>query len=458
MGYESVCRGLLRLRIYFGGASSNCGAGVRPYLIRRPALAHKNLTRFSRGSMSKASLIFKIIVVEFINKSVFRTSEHVSPSHPDKVMDVLAESLYIRTLELNPLERPFVRFACDGSIKNNTVDLVGEMSHLLPRSEVKSVVTNTLEELGYGDRYLEDFDLTARGERGWNIHQIFTKQSPCIAAGVDGNSERTFGAGDIGIMNGYAVADTPDRTFAPHWMARKILRKFYRMWTLGECSGQLRPDMKCLVTMRYEKNRPVEVTSVVLCISHSVDFVPEPSLIRALRSEVEYLSNYTHTKYTSCSYYINPTGSFVNYGPLADSGQVGRKIVCDQFGGAAPVGGGNLNAKDFTKVDRSAVYLARAMANQIVRDGLAHEAVVQLAYCIGKPRAFSVNVMTDATSRRKCKMIDSAVSSVDTSVEAICDKFDLFHLAKEVQFECAAWGHIGVSGVHRYPWEDVSLW
>lgn len=397
--------------------------------------------------------------MKFNEQEVLRTSEHVSPSHPDKVCDVIAERLLAFTQKGNP----GARFACDGAIKNNVLSLVGEVSQRLDKEEENEIILQTLEELGYGTDYCKEFDLKAYGKRsGWYINKTFTGQSENIARGVDSLGETNASAGDIGIMFGYAAQEAPDLTFAPHWTAKRLLRDLYSQWKKNRGVTTLRPDMKALVTIRYVGGVPVEVTKVTLCVSHAADSNVIPEVLRSAKITLSKIQNTTGWDTDSTIIQVNPTGAFSIYGPVADSGLVGRKIVCDQYGGAAPVGGGNLNGKDATKVDRSAVYMARYMAKSIVAEGLAHEAVVQLAYEIGRPNAVSVNVETDGTPFWRKRTLRNFVAKFDTSVQAIIDRFDLYNMSHAVHDECAMWGHIGDISLHTHtdnsymlPWERI---
>lgn len=388
-----------------------------------------------------------------ISKNELRSSEHVSPSHPDKVCDLIAERLLCATKQQNP----DAFFACDGSIKNNALTLVGEVSDRLDKKEENRIIYDTLEELGYGVDYCEAFDLKAYGSRfGWYINKTFTEQSPDINVGVT-SSEEGLPAGDIGIMFGYAVDEAPDLTYLPHWIARVILRDLYGVWKDHRYTVKLRPDMKCLVTMGYLYGKPVSIKKVVVCVSH-VGTTSEiaPVVLNLVRSKLDcivHMLNLDDAVTPEIS--INPTGGFFVYGPVGDSGEVGRKIVCDQYGGAAPVGGGNLNGKDASKVDRSGVYMARYMAKRIVHEGLAREAIVQLAYEIGRPKAVSINVRTDGTPFWKNRTLRNFVKKFDTSVPAIIERFGLNNLPDYVHDEIAAWGHIGERVEAILPWEVV---
>lgn len=395
--------------------------------------------------------------MKFNDSVVLRSSEHVSPSHPDKVCDLVVERLLYETQCGNP----GARFACDGAIKNNVLSLVGEVSHRIPKDKENSIILNTLEELGYGKAYCEEFDLTAYGKRfGWYINKTFTTQSADIAMGVDSCGENRASAGDIGIMFGYASKETPCYVFAPHYISKFLMRRLYDNWET-DYSPELRPDMKALATVEYVNGVPRKLVKLVLCVSHAAGIDPTDSVLAEAHISLALLEEGLNIDCSSTNIVVNPTGQFSIYGPVADSGLVGRKIVCDQYGGAAPVGGGNLNGKDATKVDRSGVYMARYIAKNIVHEGLADQAIVQLAYEIGKPYAVSINVETDGTPFWKKKTLRNYVKTFDTSVQAIIDKFDLYHMSRTVHDECSKWGHIGsttyinVGGkeVEVFPWE-----
>lgn len=388
-----------------------------------------------------------------ISKNELRSSEHVSPSHPDKVCDLIAERLLYATKQQNP----DAFFACDGSIKNNVLTLVGEVSDRLDKKEENRIIYDTLEELGYGVDYCEAFDLKAYGSRfGWYINKTFTEQSQDINMGVVSPKEG-LAAGDIGIMFGYAVDEAPDLTYLPHWIARVILRDLYGVWKDHRYIVKLRPDMKCLVTMGYLYGKPVSIKKVVVCVSHAgTTSQIAPAVLSLVKSKLDYIAhllNLDDTVIPEIS--INPTGEFSIFGPVGDSGCTGRKVVCDQYGGAAPVGGGNLNGKDASKVDRTGVYMARYMAKRIVHEGLAREAIVQLAYEIGKPKAVSINVRTDGTPFWKNRTLRNFVKQFDTSVPAIIERFGLNNLPEHVHDEIAAWGHIGERAEVVLPWEVV---
>lgn len=260
-----------------------------------------------------------------ISKNELRSSEHVSPSHPDKVCDLIAERLLYATKQQNP----DAFFACDGSIKNNVLTLVGEVSDRLDKKEENRIIYDTLEELGYGVDYCEAFDLKAYGSRfGWYINKTFTEQSRDINIGVTSPAEG-LAAGDIGIMFGYAVDEAPDLTYLPHWIARVILRDLYGVWKDHRYTVKLRPDMKCLVTMGYLYGKPVSIKKVVVCVSHAgTTSQIAPAVLSLVKSKLDYivhLLNLDDTVIPEIS--INPTGEFSIFGPVGDSGCIAEGEV-----------------------------------------------------------------------------------------------------------------------------------
>ena len=387
-------------------------------------------------------------------KTSVLSSEAVSPGHPDKVCDLVAESLYAELRKSNPK----VRFACDGLIKNNVIVLGGELSARLSSEEEDKVILRALESVGYGSEYLEEM-----GFPGWEIHKIFTEQSPDISRGVDLQGSR-IGAGDVGFMYGYASRYSPDNTYVPYFIAKFFMRKLWGLWRGGDplFSG-LRSDMKCICSVEYYKGVPQRLRTVTLCLSHSVlwdkDDIME-AISPVVEDCLECVSDYLNIDVEGVKINLNPTGAFTLYGSAADSGQVSRKIVNDQ-GGRGLVGGGGIVAKDFTKVDRVGVYGARNYAKRIVNYGLADEAAVQLSYEIGEPSPLSVSVELKGASSSAKKYVSQEISQVDFTVSGIINKFNLWGLPEIAHQECAMWGSVGssmkevISGGYIFPWELV---
>ena len=284
--------------------------------------------------------------------------------------------------------------------------------------DLDKVIRETLKHIGYNK---EDSPLV--NDENVKIETIFTKQSLDIALGVD----RGDSAGDIGIMFGGAVNEAPDLTCHSHYLARKLSHKLYTaplVWS--------RPDQKTQVTIGYEErgsiNVPVAIDSVVICISHIEDMLTEDIHSDVLKIVHPFLEEYgiQHKLHTdNIKYFINPTGAFSTWFTSSDSGAVGRKIVCDQYGGFFPVGGGNLNGKDATKVDRSAVYMARYVAKQVVSKGMAHKCQVQVSYAIGMPDPVSVEVDCFNTNIDLMENIRDFVDTFNFRPRAIIQLFNL---------------------------------
>lgn len=384
----------------------------------------------------------------------FRTSEHVSPGHPDKICDQISELSLFQTKQWKGNE---THYACDSLIKNDKVVMSGEGPDLSSREilAMDDFIKGYLRDNGYGREYLEEFNM-----KDWTVLREFTVQSPDINRGV---SQKRIGAGDIGIMYGGATNESPDCTFLPHYIARQILMRVYDKWRTG-AEIFLRPDMKCLVTVEYDNDKPVAVKEITLCISHDSKMsdleVKEKAHVFMYTSILpEIASELINIDFEKVELRVNPTGRFAIYGPVADSGLTGRKIVCDQYGGGFAVGGGNLNGKDATKVDRSGVYAARYLAKNIVVKGWAKKCEVQIAYSIGVPDPVSIYVNCFGTEKLSKKAtIRNFVSSIDNSVDAIINRFGLNNMHYEIHKRVSSWGHIGNIGPKIIlPWERVDI-
>lgn len=379
-----------------------------------------------------------------MSKVTYFSAEHVSPGHPDKICDFIAESVLDYLLEV---ENKAPRVAVDGVIKNNKVHLVGEITaaHQVP---FDTLVRRAISSIGYTKEVSPSFN-----DESVVVDTDFTMQSPDIAMGVD-----VKGAGDIGIMFGGAVNEAPDLTSWAHYLARYLSYFVYKhkfAWA--------KPDQKTQVTIKYVDGEPSAIADIVVCISHD----STKSLIE-IRSEVEELvadllkdipfpEGFDYTNY---KLHVNPTGAFSVFGPVADSGEVGRKIVCDQYGGFFAVGGGNLNGKDATKVDRSAVYMARCAAKSVVARGLASKCQIQVAYAIGEEKPISIKVDTFGTEKVTLDEIEEFVNkSFDFTPQGIIRTFNLSSRYSDRKFsykDLGAYGHIGESFYgEEKPWEKT---
>jgi len=371
--------------------------------------------------------------------TTYFTSEHVSPGHPDKICDTIAEAIVDYQIDNNN----YSRTAVDGVIKNNTLVLVGELTSEI-KPDFTTIARRTLHEIGYNPSRSPLFNSTTI-----KVNDIFTTQSPDIAQGVDLNGD--IGAGDIGIMFGGAINEAPDYTGWAHYLARLISYEVYQRSFVWD-----KPDQKTQVTVRYEDGKAVAIDSIVCCISHD-----ENQPLGIIRQQVTecvlgvLASNAIPLQYADVKILVNPTGKFSLYGPIADSGEVGRKIVCDQYGGYFAVGGGNLNGKDATKVDRSAVYMARYVAKHVVAKGFADKCQIQVAYAIGVAQPVSIKVDCFGTENTNLEEIEKFVQGFDFSPKAIIKRFKLTSKDRAFRYqELGMYGHIGEHFTGMIlPWE-----
>jgi len=314
------------------------------------------------------------------------TSESVSEGHPDKVADQISDAMLDAILK----EDVRGRVACETLVKTGVVIVAGEVT-TSAWIDVEALVRKTVLDIGYDSSEM-GFDGASCG-----VLNIIGKQSPDIAQGVDRKDERKQGAGDQGLMFGYATNETDVLMPAPITLAHRLVKRQAQVRKSGKLAW-LRPDAKSQVTLRYEDDRPVGLEAVVLSTQHS----PEVST-KALREAVmeEILKPVLPAKWIDkrTKYHINPTGRFVVGGPVGDCGLTGRKIIVDTYGGYARHGGGAFSGKDPSKVDRSAAYAARYVAKNIVAAGLADRCEVQLSYAIGVAEPTSIMVETFGTSR-----------------------------------------------------------
>jgi len=389
----------------------------------------------------------------------FFTSESVSEGHPDKVCDRISDEvvdLVYREARKTGMDPWDVRIACETLATTNRVVIAGEVrvpSTLMKKdrngrdvvnpSRFKSVARKAIRDIGYEQ---DGFHWkTAK------IDVLLHGQSADIAQGVDkapdSNSE---GAGDQGIMFGYACQETPELMPAPIYYAHKILELLATARKAGKGEvAKLGPDAKSQVTVRYENGKPAEVTQIVLSTQHvdpnwdskKVRSVVEPYIREAL-GDLRIAGN--------CKWYINPTGKFVIGGPDGDAGLTGRKIIVDTYGGAAPHGGGAFSGKDTTKVDRSAAYAARYLAKNVVAAKLAERCTIQLSYAIGVAQPLSIYVDLHGTGKVDEAVVEKALREVmDLSPSGIRRHLDL---NKPIYAKTTAYGHFG-----RKPGRDGSF-
>lgn len=373
------------------------------------------------------------------NKNFIFTSESVTEGHPDKMADQISDAVLDAMIGGDARSR----VACETLITTGLVIVAGEIT-ANTIVDISNIVRDTIIDIGYTDSSM-GFDASTCG-----LMIAVDKQSQDIALGVNSSEEKEQGAGDQGLMFGYATAETPELMPSPIIFAHKLAERLSETRKKGILPF-LRPDGKTQVTVRYENNVPVGIDAIVISSQHSAD-VDNKTIIEGIREEVikpcidEQLIN-ERTKI-----YINPTGRFVTGGPMGDAGLTGRKIIIDTYGGWARHGGGAFSGKDPSKVDRSAAYMARYVAKNVVASGLASECEVQLAYAIGIAEPVSVMVETFGTNTVPEERISEAIREVfDLSPSGIIRTLDLL---RPVYRETAAYGHFGRSG-SGFTWEKT---
>ena len=363
------------------------------------------------------------------------TSESVTEGHPDKICDQISDAVLDAILEKDPN----ARVACETTACTGLIHVMGEITTSC-YVDIPKVAREVVREIGY-DRGKFGFDCDTCG-----IITSIDEQSGDIAMGVDkaleskeGSEDLTGGAGDQGMMFGYACDETPELMPLAISLSHRLAKQLTAIRKAGVVN-YLRPDGKTQVTVEYDGDRPVRVDAVVVSTQHS----PEVTLEQIRSDMVELVIKPIIPEEMldeNTKYYVNPTGRFVKGGPAADSGLTGRKIIVDTYGGSAPHGGGAFSGKDPTKVDRSAAYAARWVAKNIVAAGLARKCQVQLAYAIGVAHPVSVMVETFGTGKVSDERLEQAVRKVfDLRPTAIIRDLDL---RKPIYRQLAAYGHMG---------------
>ncbi len=376
------------------------------------------------------------------NKYLF-TSESVSEGHPDKVCDRISDMVVDSYLSRDP----FSRVACETLTTTNKVVLAGEIrGPKIEKEEIIKKVRDCIKDIGYDQ---EGFSWKTA-----NIETFLHEQSADIAMGVDSKDNKDEGAGDQGIMFGYACRETEDLMPAPIHFSHKILRLMAEDRKAGILKG-IEPDSKSQVTMLYQDNKPSKVTSVVISTQHSKNLDQE----RVKDLILPYITKSIPEKYVKDldpkEIYINPTGQFIIGGPDGDTGLTGRKIIVDTYGGAAPHGGGAFSGKDPTKVDRSAAYAARYLAKNIVSSGVSEKCLIQLAYAIGVSKPLSIFIKLAESDEDKVQSVKKIIDqNFDLSPRGIREMLKLNNPIYEIT---SAYGHFGrkPSNKGQFSWEKT---
>ena len=380
-------------------------------------------------------------------KKVLFTSESVTEGHPDKIADQISDAILDDILSKDPNGR----VACETIVTTGQVHIFGEIS-TTARVDIPKIVRQTIKEIGYTNaRFGLDYETCG-------ILVSLDEQSPDIALGVNrslesrekNDADYDIGAGDQGMMFGYACNETPEYLPLPIALAHRLSRRLAEVRKTGELS-YIRPDGKTQVTVEYDNGKPVRVDTIVISTQHNPEVDQETihqdminHVIKAVIPE-EFIDDDT-------KYLINPTGRFVIGGPQGDAGLTGRKIIVDTYGGMARHGGGAFSGKDPTKVDRSAAYAARYVAKNIVAAGLADKCEIQLAYAIGVAQPVSILVDTFGTGKLPEEDI---VALIEKNFELRpAGIIDMLNLKQPIYKKTAAYGHFGRTDI-EFPWEKI---
>lgn len=372
-----------------------------------------------------------------MNDSYVFTSESVSEGHPDKIADQISDAI----LDAILAQDPKARVACEVLVKTGMVLVGGEIT-TKAWVDVEEIARHVIRDIGYNSSQM-GFD--------WESCAVLSaigKQSVDIAQGVDNQDTKILGAGDQGLMFGYASLETDVYMPAPIAYAHRLMEHQAQLRKSNKLPW-LRPDAKAQLTLKYDKGMPIEVDTVVFSTQHAPE-IAHSDLVEAVREEIikavlpaEWLTSKTR-------YFINPTGRFVIGGPLGDCGLTGRKIIVDTYGGMARHGGGCFSGKDPSKVDRSAAYAARHVAKNIVAAGLADKCELQVSYAIGVAEPTSVFVETFGTGRLpNSEIIDLINTHFDLTPQGIIDHHQLL---RPIYKETATYGHYGRN---QFPWERL---
>ncbi len=358
-------------------------------------------------------------------KNYIFTSESVTEGHPDKICDLVADSIVDAALT----QDPYSNMAVECTIKDDFVLIYGE-ANTKAKLDYAKIALDTIREIGYTEDY--------------HVHVVVNQQSPEIHNAVNGDE---IGAGDQGIMFGYACDESDEYMPLPIYLAHKLARQLTKV--RRQHPDVLGPDGKTQVSVQYENDVPKRIDTIVVSTQHSAN-VTQDQIKDLVMKEVIAPSIDPEMLDENTKYLINPSGSFVVGGSFGDSGTTGRKIVCDTYGGKGHIGGGCFSSKDPTKVDRSAAYYSRYVAKSVVASGLAHKAEVEVAYAIGKAEPVSLNIDTFGTGKYSDEeILDIIEKNFDFRVGHIIDELDL---RRPIYKKTACYGHFGDP---TFPWEQV---
>lgn len=371
-------------------------------------------------------------------KNYLFTSESVSEGHPDKMADQISDAVLDAILAQDPRGR----VACETLLTTGLICVAGEIS-TAAKVSIGEIARETVKKIGYDDTD-KGFDYKTCG-----VIVAVGQQSPDIAMGVKETGADNQGAGDQGLMFGYAVNETPELMPLTISLSHKILRELSAVRKSGRVNF-LRPDAKSQVTAQYENGKVKHIDTIVVSTQHAED-VTHAQLTEFVREEVLKKVIPTQWLDSKTKILVNPTGRFVIGGPMGDAGLTGRKIIVDTYGGHGAHGGGAFSGKDPTKVDRSAAYAARHVAKNIVAAGLAEKCLVQVAYAIGVAEPVSVNVNDYGTSKVGPEILEKAVKELwDLRPARIVKDFDLL---KPIYGQTATYGHFGRD---EFSWEKIN--
>jgi S-adenosylmethionine synthetase len=363
------------------------------------------------------------------------TSESVSEGHPDKICDIVSDSLLDAFIEKDPDSR----VALECITKTGFIMVCGELT-TKAEVDIQNVVRNAIKNIGYSSKW--GFDPENCG-----VLTSISKQSPDIALGVDSSNDKEQGAGDQGLMFGYATNETPEFMPLPIILAHKILIKLSEMRKSGE-ANYLGPDAKSQITIEYENFKPKRINTIVLSSQHSadveLDYLRKDLVERILKPVCGEMMD------SQTIIHINPTGRFVVGGPVGDSGLTGRKIIVDSYGGMGRHGGGAFSGKDPSKVDRSGAYAARYIAKNVVAAGLADRCEIQVSYAIGIAEPVSVLIDCFGTNKIPEEKIEEAIKKVFSLKPA--EIIRVLDLKKPIYARTASYGHFGRN---EFSWEKT---